>query len=127
MKIQARESVIFANDFYKLVEWYKTILGFKVTHLVEDDYHYSYLENEVGIQLGIADAQEMGVTPGQRTNNTVVLQFQVGDVQAFFDHLQANQGQVTFGPSYDKKDGFWFGGFQDIEGNPVWVVDDQCP
>ena len=48
------------------------------------------------------------------------------DVTAFFAHLQASGGVVTFGPSFDKA-GFPFGGFTDPEGNPIWVVDKNCP
>ena len=80
MKLYPREPVIFAEDFQALVDWYQNVLDFKVTHLVEEDYHYCNLENENGIRLGIANAKEMGVIPGDRRNNTVVLQFQVADV-----------------------------------------------
>ena len=127
MKLYPRESVIFAEDFQALVDWYQNVLGFKVTHLVEEDYHYCTLENENGIRLGITDAKEMGVIPGNRRNNTVVLQFQVADVQSFFEHLVEKGGDITFGPSFDKKGGFWYGGFTDLEGNPFWVVDENCP
>ena len=125
--LHPRESVIFAEDFHALVAWYKEALGFNVTFMTEDDYHYCNLENDHGITLGIADAKEMGVVPGDRRNNTVVLQFQVPDVPVFFDELNAKGGAVTFGPSHDKKGGFWFGGFNDSEGNPFWVVDENCP
>lgn len=127
MKLHPRESVIFAEDFQALVEWYQQVLHFKVRRLVEEDYHYCNLENEAGIQLGIADAEEMGVSPLDRKHNSVVLQFQVADVKAFFAYLTEKSGAITFGPSYDAKDGFWFGGFQDLEGNPFWVVDENCP
>lgn len=126
-KMKPRESVIFAEDFYGLVEWYKTVLGFRATHLVEEGYHYCNLENENGIRIGIAEANEMGVLLGDRRHNSVVLQVQVTNLPQFFDYLKAEGGAVTFGPSYDKKDGFWFGGFQDLEGNPFWAVDDNCP
>ena len=127
MKIFPREPVVFAKDFQALVDWYKNVLSFKVTHLVDEDYHYCNLENESGIRLGIADAREMGVNPNDRKNNTVVLQFQVADVQSFLEYISKKGGTITFGPSLDKKDGFWYGGFSDLEGNPYWVVDENCP
>jgi predicted enzyme related to lactoylglutathione lyase len=127
MRICPRESVILAEDFQALVEWYKNVLRFKVMRLVEEDYHYCNLENENGIRLGIADAKEMGVKPGDRKNNTIVLQLQVADVKSFFEHLSEHGGVITFGPSLDKNDGFWYGGFSDLEGNPFWVVDENCP
>jgi uncharacterized glyoxalase superfamily protein PhnB len=127
MRIHARETVIFAEDFPALVEWYKNVLGFEVTYRVEDGYHYCNLENETGIRIGIASAKEMGVTPGDRRNNTVVLQFQVADVKRFFAYLGEQGAGITFGPSYDERDKFWYGGFHDLEGNPFWVVDENCP
>ena len=127
MKLHPRESVILADDFQALVDWYQHALGFKATQLFEEDYHYCNLENENGIRLGIADAKEMGVNPNDRKNNTVVLQFQVADVKGFLEHVGDNGGKITFGPSLDKKDNFWYGGFSDLEGNPFWIVDEKCP
>jgi predicted enzyme related to lactoylglutathione lyase len=127
MKLDPRESVILAEDFRAVVDWYQRVLGFKVTRLVESDYHYCNLENESGIRLGIAAAKEMGVNPIDRKSNTVVLQFQVADVQGFLENVREKGGDITFGPSLDKKEGFWFGGFSDLEGNPFWVVDENCP
>ena len=127
MNLSPRESVIFAEDFSAMVNWYQKVLRFKITLLVEDGYHYCNLENEHGIRLGIASAEEMGVEPHDRKNNSVVLQFQVPDVQEFFAYLQEKGGDITFGPSFDANGGFWFGGFHDVEGNPFWVVDENCP
>lgn len=127
IQLEKRESVIFAEDFDALVNWYKTVLGFAIKRLTKEDYHYCLLENDAGIRLGIAHAQEMGITPSERHNNSIVLQFQVSDVPEFFTYLSEKAGGVTFGPNFDKKDGFWFGGFHDLEGNPFWVVDENCP
>jgi predicted enzyme related to lactoylglutathione lyase len=127
MKLYPREPVVFAEDFHALVDWYRDVLGFEITQRIEGDYHYCNLENENGIRLGIAPAGEVGVTPGDRGHNTVVLQFQVADVQSFFAYLTDKGGEIAFGPSFDEKDGFWFGGFYDLEGNPFWVVDENCP
>ena len=125
--ISPRETVILATDFSALVAWYRDILGFKVTNLFEDEYHYCNLETLSGIKIGIADAEEMGVTPVDRSKNTVIIQFEVEDIREFFDHLTKNSSTITFGPSFDKKGNFWYGGFSDPEGNPYWVVDKNCP
>ena len=127
MKLQARESVIFAEDFQAMIEWYQEVLGFKVSRLFTEDYHYCNLETETGIQIGIAPAEEVGVQPGGRRNNTIVLQFQVADVERFFAYLKAQGAEIAFGPSFDEKGQFWYGGFYDLEGNPFWVVDENCP
>ena len=127
MKLYPRESVILADDLQALVDWYQHALGFKATQLFEEDYYYCNLENENGIRLGITSAKEMGVSPNDRKSNTVVLQFQVADVKGFLEHVGDNGGKITFGPSLDKKDNFWYGGFSDLEGNPFWIVDENCP
>ena len=127
MKLYPRESVILADDFQALVDWYQQVLGFKVTQLFEQDYHYCNLENENVIRLGITSSKEMGVNPNDRKSNTVVLQFQVADVKGFLKHVSENGGEIIFGPSRDKKDDFWYGGFTDLEGNPFWIVDENCP
>ena len=79
------------------------------------------------MKLGIAPASEVGVTPRDRGSNTVILQISVPDVCALFEHLRDLGATITQGPSLDKAAGFWFGAFTDPEGNPIWVVDDNCP
>ena len=127
IEIRPRETVILAADFQTLVAWYRDVLGFSVIKLFEDEYHFCNLETPSGIKIGIASAAEMGVEPTDRSTNTVVLQFEVDDVPEFFAHLEQAGGTVTFGPSFEKNNDFWFGGFSDPEGNPVWVVDKNCP
>ena len=127
IKLRPRETVILADDFSALVAWYRDVLGFKVTDLFEDEYHYCCLQTSSGILIGIADAREMEVVPDDRNKNTVLLQFEVDDVKTFFDYLEQSGGTITFGPSFDKSGEFWCGAFTDLEGNPIWVVDKDCP
>jgi predicted enzyme related to lactoylglutathione lyase len=127
MVIRPGETVILAADFPSLVAWYRDVLGFKVVQQFQDGYHYAYMETASGIKIGIGSAEEMGVVPVDRSKNTVILQVEVDDVQQFFAHLEGAGGAATFGPSFDKKGQFWFGGFADPEGNPCWVVDKNCP
>lgn len=124
--IGPREPVIMAEKWSALVDWYINVLGFIQTYRVEDDYHYVNLETASGIKIGIADATEMGVKIRERASNTVVLQFDVPDVKAFFEHIETNGGTKVFGPSFDEKGQFWFGGIEDLEGNPIWIVDENC-
>jgi uncharacterized glyoxalase superfamily protein PhnB len=125
--ISPRETVILAEDPLALVDWYHTVLGLEITRRIEVEYHYYELQNPQGVRIGIADAREMGVTPGDRKNSTVLLQLQVSDVKVLFEHLHSCGAATTFGPSHDARDDFWFGGFLDLEGNPIWVVDSSCP
>jgi predicted enzyme related to lactoylglutathione lyase len=125
--IRPRESVILAEDFAALVRWYQEALDFKITDLFEDDYHFAHMMTESGIRVGIASAKEMGVQPGDRSQNTVLLQLEVDDLPKFFQHLEAAGAKKLFGPSFDAKNKFWYGGFADPEGNPWWAVDKNCP
>jgi predicted enzyme related to lactoylglutathione lyase len=125
--IRARETVILASDYEKLLDWYRDVLGFAITKQFEVDFHYCNMETPSGIKIGIAPAAEMGVEPADRSKNTVILQFEVDDVKALFAQLEEAGGSVTMGPNFDKSHGFWFGGFSDPEGNPIWVVDKNCP
>ena len=127
MELHPRETVVLAEDFKAMVDWYRDVLGFEIDGLFEEDYRYCNLRNENGIRLGIGDAKEAGVEPEDRRNNTVVLQFQVRDVRGFLEYVSGKGGTVTLGPAFDEKGGFWYGRFTDREGNPFWVVDENCP
>ncbi len=127
IEIRPRETVILASNFAELVAWYQDVLGFTVDKLFEGDFHFCNLTSTAGIKLGIAAADEMAVLPGDRSNNTVVLQFEVDDVGEFFSYLAKEGATITGGPSLDERDKFWFGSFADPEGNPFWVVDKNCP
>ena len=127
IKIRPRETVIMADDFHGLVEWYRDVLGFKVTQLFTNGSHYANMATSTGIEIGIALVTEIGIEPGNRTNNTVVLQIEVDDLPAFFEYIKETKGGVAFGPSFNEKDEFWFGSIADPEGNQIWVVDSNCP
>lgn len=127
MKLAPRETVVHAENFERMVKWYHEVLGLRIAKQFTEDFHYCNLENDEGVRIGISSAKEMGVVPQERKHNTVVLQFEVSDVKAFLEHLTAHGAKTTFGPSHSEKDDFWYGGAEDIEGNPIWVVDENCP
>lgn len=127
MKIRRREPVVLAASFAPLVDWYRDVLGFRVTKRFDDKFHYCNLETDGGVTLGIASAAEMGVEPADRGNNTVVLQFEVDDVKELLARVEAGGGRILNGPAFDPDGSFWFGSFADPEGNPFWVVDGNCP
>jgi len=125
--LRPRETVILADDFDRLVDWYRDVLGFRVRRRFEDGMHYANLETDSGIEVGIGLASEMQVTPVDRSSNTVLLQFEAEDVQGLLDRIAEGGGTVQFGPSFNAEDEFWFGAFADPEGNPCWVVGPTCP
>lgn len=127
IEIRPRETVILVNDFAGIVKWYQEVLGFQITQIFEEGFHYCNLETQSEIKIGIAPAQEVGVELRKRAANSILLQFEVDDVQDFFEYLKGNGATITGGPSFDQNDEFWFGSFADPEGNPYWVVDKNCP
>ncbi len=127
MRISPRETVILAEDFDAIVAWYVNILGFQIVKTFNDGYRYCNLETESGIRIGIAPAAEIGVVPRDRASNTVLIQIEVRDVRLLFEQLREAGGDITFGPFFDESGKFWYGGFSDLEGNPIWVVDENCP
>ncbi|MEM7168451.1 MAG: VOC family protein [Planctomycetota bacterium] len=127
MEVRPRETVILAADFDALVRWYQEALGFAVTQRIEDGFHYCHMQTDSGIRIGIAAAQEMGVKSVDRANNSVVLQLEVDDLREFFTQVQQRGAAITGGPNFNQADSFWFGAIADPEGNPIWVVDQNCP
>jgi uncharacterized glyoxalase superfamily protein PhnB len=125
--IKPRESIVLVEDFDALVAWYCDALGFAVTSIFEDGFHFANLTTETGIRLGIGSTKEMGVVPRDRASATVLLQIETEDVRVFLDHVAATGGTVSMPAMHNPKDDFWFGGFTDPEGNPWWVVDKNCP
>jgi len=122
VKLQLMNAVVMAEDYEKVRDWYIDALDLELEEEWTDDYHYAELVREGRLVIGIADAKEMDVAPGDRKNHAVVAQFNVADVKAFLARIVEKGGKVPFGPSHDEKGDFWFGGFTDIEGNPCWVV-----
>ncbi len=125
--LRPRETVILAEDYEALVAWYVEVLGFRMAKRFANGNRYCNLETDSGLRIGIAPADETGVTPGDRSKNTVLLQVEVPDVKWCLEYVGSRGASIAFGPSYDKDGGFWFGGFEDPEGNPIWVVDENCP
>ena len=126
-ELRPREVVVLARDFEALVAWYRDVLGLREARRFDGGFRYCNLETPGGLRVGIGVAAEAGVEPREPARNSVLLQVEVDDVRAFLEHVARSGGTVTGGPSRDAQGGFWFGGFADPEGNPVWVVDGACP
>ena len=132
IKILPRETVVVAKNYQSLIDWYINNLNFKIINNFPD-IKYCYLETDSGIKIGITDMEELiKSTPAnkplsKRVMNTVILQICTNDLKSLFKKIKNNGGSVLFGPSYDEGDKFWFGSFTDIEGNEIWVVDENCP
>ena len=127
IKILPRETVIVAKNYQSLIDWYINNLNFKIINN-NSDIKYCNLETDSGIKIGIADMEQMGnENYSKRIMNTVILQICTNDLKKLFRGIKNNGGSVLFGPSYDEGDKYWYGSITDIEGNEIWVVDENCP
>ena len=127
IKILPREIVLVAKNHQSLIDWYINNLNFKIVYN-NLDIKYCSLATDSGIKIGIADMESLGnESYSKRIMNTVILQIATNDLKKLFKKIKNNGGSVLFGPSYDEGDKFWFGSFTDIEGNEIWVVDENCP
>jgi len=122
MRLQLMNAVVQAEDYEGLKNWYMQALDLELSEEWTEKFHYAELVRDGRLVFGIADAREMGIEPGDRKRATVMPQLNVDDVKAFLAQVKERGGTVPFGPSYDEDLDLWFGGFADIEGNPVWVV-----
>ena len=125
MKAKLDIPVILAKDYDSLVQWYKDTLPFEISKVVSEGYHYTTFKNSGQEILGIADAEEMGVTPPENIENTVIVQIIVSDISGLFSMVQKNGGKILFGPKKDEESDYCYGGFLDIEGNQLWVTESQ--
>ena len=127
IKILPRETVLLAKNHQLLIDWYINNLNFKIINN-NSDIKYCNLETDSGIKIGIADMEQMGnENYSKRIMNTVILQICTNDLKKLFKRIKNNGGSVLFGPSYDEGDKYWYGSITDIEGNEIWVVDENCP
>ena len=127
IKILPRETVLLAKNHQLLINWYINNLNFKIINN-NSDIKYCNLETDSGIKIGIADMEQMGnENYSKRIMNTVILQICTNDLKKLFKKIKNNGGSILFGPSYDEGDKYWYGSITDIEGNEIWVVDENCP
>ncbi len=130
MELETLYSVVLAEDYEKLVQWY--IDTFEVekdpeTSDATSAFKYCELVKNGKCIIAVADAAENGVSPpSPRTTNSIP-QLYVSDIKTFFQRVAENSG-TTHGPSHSTEfGGFNFGEIMDIEGNPFWVIDWRKP
>lgn len=125
MKARLDVPVVLANDYDKLVSWYSSAMPLQIGQRVTEGYHYTCFVNSGKGVLGIADAKEMGVTPREPRENTVIVQLVVSDIFSLFAEIEKRGGTVLFGPKTDEASDDYYGGFLDIEGNQIWVSENK--
>ena len=123
MDIKLINTVILAEDYAPLVDFYIKALELDVKLKHEEGYHYTDLAKDGQLIVGIAPATEMKHIPTKPRNNSAFLQISTDDIHTLFSRVKENGGSILFGPAVDKNEGFTFGGFTDPEGNHVWVME----
>gem|GEM_PF-2562551 len=63
IEIRPRENVLLATDFHRLLEWYRDVLGFNVTNLVDKGFHSCNLETKLGIKLALLQRKRWELVP----------------------------------------------------------------
>jgi len=123
MKTQPITTILLAEDYENLVDWYIKALELEIKLQTSKDYHYTDLAQGGKLVVGICPAAEMSVALQSPRNNSMILHVSVSDIEALFKKVVELGGKVTAGPSVDRNEGFKFGAFEDPEGNPVWVIE----
>ncbi len=123
MDITLINTVILAEKYEELVNWYITALELDIKLKVDKDYHYTDLARRGKLIVGICPASEMKHVPTIPRNNSAILQISTDDIHSLFSRVADHGGKIRYGPAVDKNDGFTFGGFSDPEGNHVWVME----
>lgn len=123
MDVTLINSVIMAQDYETLVEWYRETLELDIKLKVDKDYKYTDLAKNGKLVIGFAQAEEKDYVPTRNKNNTMIMQISVSDIHLLFERIKNSGGTIMFGPSVDRNEGFKFGAFKDIEGNQVWVIE----
>ncbi len=127
MTLETISTVVLAEDYEKLSQWYIDTFGLEknpATSDANDEYSYCELIRDGQTILAVTNASEMGAIPPTPRANTAIIQLYISDIEPFFKKVAENGGTIQFGPSHDPNyGGYNYGGFADIEGNPFWVVD----
>jgi len=122
MNIQLLNAYLLADDIKKLTAWYEKTFDLVRGLEVEEDYNSIELLYDSKFVIALTSAEQMGVMPHKLRQNTVIAQFVVSDVTECLERVRMHGGKVLFGPSFDETGNFHYGGFADIEGNHMWIV-----
>lgn len=76
-----------------------------------------------GLRIGITPARQMKAKLPRQSANAVILHLVSKDVRGLMRHVKKCGAKIQFGPTHNTEDGYWYGAFEDLEGNPIWVID----
>lgn len=115
--------VICAEQYEALVDWYKEALDLEVILVESGEYHYTELGKDGKVIVGLTPAKEVEIQVSNPRNNASIMQIEVKDINALFARVKEKGGGLLFGPSLETQNGFYYGAFNDLEGNQIWVIE----
>lgn len=122
MDLKLLNIVVFAEDFGQLVQWYMDALNLEIIYEERGEYSYTELGYDQQIVVGITPAKEMEHVPTKPRNNSAIMQLSVSDIKATFKQIEEQGGSILFGPTFEERNKFYFGGATDTEGNQIWFI-----
>lgn len=125
MKLKLWNVVIFAENYEDLVKWYQNVFNLKIITCENDEYHYTELGVENEVFIGITPSEEINHEAGNPRNNSCVMQLKVSEIKTLFEKVKIEGGTILFGPSLEEKSKFFYGAINDIEGNQIWLFEDE--
>jgi predicted enzyme related to lactoylglutathione lyase len=94
MRLRLLNAVVLAENSAKLRDWYIEALGLELQQEWTEKYHYAELVKDGRLVVGIADAREMKVEPGERRRQAVAAQLDVEDLKGLLEQVKAAGGEV---------------------------------
>jgi len=106
-------SMIYVSDLHRSLEFYKNILGLKVMF---------FDENRNYLQFKVDGLDGLGLMIGEKKGNSVVLTFEVSNVDEVFNKLKSKLVHIVKEPLMQWWGGY-YGEFVDPDGNVFGVVE----
>ncbi len=114
-------TVVLTKNYKRMVAWYKKALDLKAKTVVAEGFDWTELARP-GLRIGFTPAVQMGARLASPRRNAVILHLVSRDVKGLLARVK-RAGAKAWGPKRSEDGAYWYGGFVDIEGNPVWVID----
>ncbi len=119
MKIKLVNTVVHAENFELVKNWYVKTFDLSVTEYPEEAGNYVDLSSEGQDIVGIAQNDNKNHPLPSPRSNGQYLQISCSHIFTIFERVKANGGSVTWGP--ERGNGYWCGEVLDIEGNQIWL------
>jgi predicted enzyme related to lactoylglutathione lyase len=121
MKTMLINTVVLAEDYELIRDWYCRIFDLEILLELDKDYHYSDLGQGEHIILGIARADEMDKVVGKKHSSYVLPQLMVAELDSVISKVQETGCKIIVGPLKDEL--YYYATIRDPEGNEIWLIE----